>query len=403
MHIASIISLIILTACFAMWFFASIKNLKFNKNIFIALTSAILMSICTFAYFFEPVGGDLSRHYELLEQMKMGGWNFASNKSQYSSLFIYNIFAYLIAQSGNYALLQTIPLIIDFVIFIHIYFDVTKRNNVDSSSISAKDSFFVFFLWITSFGLKLAITGIRCVLAVALCAWALYNEYICKRKKGLSIAMYIVALFIHNFALWIIAIRLAMLVKKKGVVVSILLIVILFGHMIVQFLYDIVPNRYLQFIFARILETFSEFQLGGENLENSGSAILMTWAGFVLLAIYLLYMSNFVKKHYQYENAFNKSEKVYTDALFDACYTIGLMGLPMAFNYLYMERYMYLIAWAFLMISYYYLKTVRICLPQKKKNFEIMTGMTFVCLFVLFFNDIYILMVNYVGYYFLAM
>lgn len=403
MHIASIISLIILAACMIIWIFAAIKNSKFNKNMLTIMISTILVSIVTFAYFFEPNGGDLSQHYELLDLMKQGGWKFAKSESHYSSLFIYNTFAFLIAKNANYALLQTIPLIVDFAILLYIYFDVIKRNNFNSKTVSAKDSLFVFFLWITTFGLKLAITGIRCVLAVALCTLAIYNEYICKKNRLFSFAMYVAALFIHNFALWILIIRLAMIVKKKIVMAFAFFVVILFGQVVTQSLYDKVSNDYIEFIFSRILDTFNDFQFGSEHLQEAGSALHMVWGSFILLVFYLLYMSLFLKKHYKPMDASNKNEQEYTKNLFNACYTIGLLGLPMSFNYLYIERYMYLIAWAFLMISYYFLKTTRSCSSKKRDNFCIMTVMTFVCLFVVFFNDIYILIVNYLGYYFLAM
>ena len=403
MHIASIVSLIVLVGSGLTWVWGAVKNWKFNKNSFIVFVSIILTSIVMFAYCFEAKndGLDISRHYQLLDQMKQGGWKFTQEESQYSSLFIYNTFAYLVAVGGNYAWLQTIPLIIDFAVFLYIYLDIIKRNNRKSNCISLKDSLFVFFLWISTFGLKLAITGIRCVLAVALCALAVYQEYILKKNKILPIALYVIALFIHNFALWVIAIRLTLFFKKKGFIAIALFLVIAFGEAAVQFLYDNVSNEYLKFVFSRILETFSSFQWGSDYLQKSGTAFFMMWGCFIILTLYLLYMSNYMRKYYQQERNLNKQH--YTNNLSDFCYTVGLMGLPMAFNYLYMERYMYLVAWALLMIAYYYLKTVRTQRLQQEKHFWIMSGMSLVCLFVVFFNDIYLFMVNYIGFYFLAM
>ena len=403
MHVVSSISVIIFATSCLIWIFAAVKDWSLNKTHFLTLILTILASILAFAYFYEPNGGDLSRHYELLDKLKQGSWKYAQNKSIYSSLFIYNMFAYVVAKNGNYALLQTIPLVIDFAVFLYIYLDVLKRNRGNASTISAKDSLFIFFLWICSFGLKLAVTGIRCVLAVALCALGIYEEYICRKNKIISIVLYLIALYVHNFTAWVIVVRLLIYVKKKGAMAMILFLVLLSGETVLQFLYDTFNNEYIRYVCSRVMDTFNEFQFGGEELQKSGTAFVIMWAGFVLMTGYLVYMARYVKKYYLQTVTLEKEEKQYCLHLFEFCYTVGCAGLPMAFNYLYMERFMYLVSWAFLMVAYYYLKTVRAQQKKQDSNFVIMSGMTLVCLFVIFFNDIYIFMVNYIGYYFLAM
>lgn len=405
MHIGAIFGAILVVGCSFVWFLFAVKDLKISKGLFLSLISLILLGIVVFGYFFEAIGDklDLSRHYDLLNKMREGGWNYAQNESQYKSLYVYNTFAYIIAVSGEYALLQTIPLIIDCCIFLYIYLDVVKRHHSDSNFISAKDSLFVFFLWIATFGLKLAIIGIRCVLAVALCALAIYQECIRGKHKIFSLLLYLAAIFTHNFAVLIIIIRVLSRLKFKKTLAVVALFVMLFGNTIFELLRNITTNDYLRFIFTRLMQTFDKFKVGSNVASTSGTAFVLMWGGFVLITVYLIYVSVYTKTFYPRENLLNKKDAKSFLKVCDLCYTIGLLGLPMFFNYLYMERYMYIIAWAFLMIGYYYVKAVDGQTQRRTLNFSITVFAVLISSFVLFFNDIYQIMVNYIGFYFLGM
>ena len=402
MHIGAIFGAILVVGCSFVWFLFAVKDLKISKGLFLSLISLILLGIVVFGYFYKP-SGDLVRHYELLDKMREGGWNYAQNESQYKSLYVYNTFAYIIAVSGEYALLQTIPLIIDCGIFLYIYLDVVKRHHSDSNFISAKDSLFVFFLWIATFGLKLAITGIRCVLAVALCALAIYQECIRNKHKISSFLLYISAIFTHNFASLVIIIRIISRLRFKKTLAVVALFVMLFGNTIFELLRNITTNDYLRFVFARLMDTFDVFKMGSDVSSTSGTAFVLMWGGFVLITAYLIYVSIYTKTFYQRENLLNKKDVKSFLKVCDLCYTIGLLGLPMFFNYLYMERFMYIIAWAFLFIGYYYVKAVDGQMRKRTLNFSITVFAVLISSFVLFFNDIYQIMANYVGFYFLGM
>lgn len=402
MHIGAIFGAILVVGCSFVWFLFAVKDLKISKGLFLSLISLILLGIVVFGYYYKP-SGDLVRHYDLLDKMREGGWNYAQNESQYKSLYVYNTFAYIIAVSGEYALLQTIPLIIDCSIFLYIYLDVVKRHNSESNFISAKDSLFVFFLWIATFGLKLAITGIRCVLAVALCALAIYQECIRDKHKISSFLLYIAAIFTHNFAIWVIIIRIISRLKFKKILTITVLVFLLCGENVFDFLRNNTANNYVRFIFTRLMQTFDKFKVGSNVASTSGTAFVLMWGGFVLITAYLIYVSVYTKTFYPRENLLNKKDAKSFLKVCDLCYTIGLLGLPMFFNYLYMERYMYIIAWAFLMIGYYYVKAVDGQTQRRTLNFSITVFAVLVSSFVLFFNDVYMFMANYVGFYFLGM
>ena len=74
---------------------------------------------------------------------------------------------------------------------------------------------------------------------------------------------------------------------------------------------------------------------------------------------------------------------------------VGAVAIGLSFNYLYLERFMYFLSYAlFLMIPIH---------NQKRRTIGAENVILIpIALFLFFFNDIYIFLVNYVGFYFLA-
>ena len=402
MRLGAIFGLAIVVVTIIVWLVFAFSNSKITKRLFSIFLIGACGGILIFSYFFEAyrfLRLDLQAHYQLLDRMVVGGWSYAVNKSMYSDLFVYNTFAYLISLTKNYALLQTIPLLIDFLVFSYIYFDVIKRQQGNDARIDAKHAFFVFFLWITTFGLKLALVGIRCVLAIALCALAIYNEYILGKKKIMSIILYVAASFIHYFALMAILLRLFSLIKRKEMLVVIFLAVAAILRPILVSLNESMDNSYFNYMIARVVETLPSFSLSQIG-ETSGGAIQIVYIAFIVIDIYLIYISRYTLKNTRGLLSDQTTEVSYGRKLCSFCYTVGLMGLCMAVNYVFMERYMYIVAWALLMLGGYYSKAA---LKNRHQNYALITFlMIFVLLFVFFFNDIYLLIVHYVGDYFLA-
>ncbi len=403
MRAPAILGLAITIVVLIFWMIIAFKGLKISKSFLLVLLSFLFLGLLIFAYFFglssSSLRTDLDAHYEILDAMQSGGWDYVINGSQYADLFVYNTYAYWISLSGNYALLQTIPLLIDFIVFLYIYFDIIKRHRQGKNIVDAREALFVFFLWITVFGIKLAIMGIRCVLAVALCVLAVYNEYVRSKHRMFSLLLYVAALFIHNFAMMVILLRLFSLIKKKWILLTAFIFMILIGRPIFLFLNESIDVPYFNFIFKRVLGTLPSFsfaQIG----ETSGNAIQLVYIGFIIIVLYLTYISRYAIKNYQTMGLIEGGEKKHFIRLCNFCYTIGLIGLPMATNYLFLERYMYLVAWGLLMIGFYY---IRVAIKKKNSNYAWLSlVMSFVLLFVVFFNDIYLFMVYYTESYFLA-
>ena len=349
------------------------------------------IAILIFAMFFTPndfIRWDLLQHLDILDNMRAGGWEYAINNSPYKDLFIYNAFAYLISLlPENFEnLISVIPLCIDFLIIRYIVNDITKRKREFFSSQPIAVS---YVCWIMLFGLKLAITGIRCSLCVSICAIAIYWEYICKEKRIFSLFLYLIALFIHNFALLIVVVRIVSIIKKQWITLLLCILFALCITPISEFMVGNINNQYLVFIFERILDTWGYMRIDVA-LKTFSTSTLMVYFGFIILSVILFFITQQTKKRMLTPNF-----RSYDYTVINWAGTIAAIAIGLSFNYLYLERFMYIVSFAFaMMMPFYYI--------NRKVNVLYLGIFLCLCIFVFFFNDIYIFIVNYVGSYFLA-
>ena len=341
-----------------------------------------------FSLVFKPesfIRWDLIEHFKLVDEMRYGGWDYAIKESQYSDLFVYNFFAYLISllPTNFKNLLTVIPLIIDFAIVGYI---CKKMFNTHLPDTSGKARVLAIMMWLFTFSVKLAISGIRCSLAVSIAVLAVYLEMIQKKKRIFSIFLYIASIFIHNFAIVIILVRLLTMLKKPILIMLLSLTISFTLEPFARFVVSHVDNEYISFSFIRILETVDE--MGFANIIQQLDLVsLVIYVCFIVFGIYLFIISAKAKKTYK-ENGYCKN-------VANFCATVGAVAIGLSFNYLYLQRFMYLISFALLMM-----------IPLHNRGRENVRNENIIILpmslFLFFFNDIYIFMVNYVGSYFLS-
>ena len=341
-----------------------------------------------FSFIFKPesfIRWDLIEHFKVLANMRSGGWEYATQESQYADLFVYNTFAYIISllPTSSQNLLSTIPLIIDFAIVAYIYKQIFEKYLPDANG---KSRILSVLLWLFTFGIKLAITGIRCSLAVSIATLAIYLELIQKKKKILPILLYLIAMFIHNFALVVISVRLLTMLKKPILIMASSLIVSLTLEPLSRLIVTNVNNQYIAFSFRRILETVEKMSFTSA-LQSFNGATLLVYICVITIAIYLFVISTKLKQ--------NNADGSYCKIVANFTATVGAVAIGLSFNYLYLERFMYLMSYALLMITPIHNNNK---IGIKKENIFIIP----IALFVFFFNDIYTFMVNYVGNYFLS-
>ena len=383
-----IICFILLSSTIFIAYLSIFSNIKLSNKLGNIILILIAVIFIVFSTFFKPksfIRWDLIEHFKLIDNMRIGGLHYAKIESQYADLYVYNYFAYFISLlPKNYQnFLTVIPLIIDFSIVGYIY---RKMFNNYLPATNGKVRVLSLMLWLFTFGIKLAISGIRCSLAVSIATLAIYLEMIQNKHKLFSIFLYLIAVFIHNFAIVVIIVRLLTLLKKPVVIVCLSLTISIFLEPIARFIINNVNNQYLVFSFRRVLETIKEMNLSIA-IKQYNSLTLIIYMCFFILSIYLLVISTKANQ----ANCENK----YCKNVIRFASTVGTVAIGLSFNYLYLERFMYLISFALLMI---------VPIHNNDKNGIKNENLIIVpmSLFLFFFNDIYIFMVNYLENYFLA-
>ena len=354
---------------------------------------ALFATLAVFSFFFEPkefIRWDLIEHFYLLDEMREGGIKYVVFESHYKDLYVFNFFAYFISTLPENLknLLTTIPLVIDFAIVGYIYRKMFKTYLPETDG---KVRILAVVMWLCTFGVKLAISGIRCSFAVSLVALAIYLLLTKEKRKVLSIIisvlLCVVAAFVHNFALVVILTWLASKLRKPVLTMLIALGIGFAIEPISRFMINNVNSGYLRFSFSRILQTMEDRSFISA-IKNFDLALLLVYFCFIALSIYLFVISLRAKEKYKDEDGYKK-----TIANFTA--TVGAVAIGLSFNYLYLERFMYLVSYAYLMI-------IPIHNEKKEMSWENIIVLP-VAFFMFMFNDIYTFMVNFAENYFFAL
>lgn len=196
---------ILLFVCFL------ISTCKSNKRLrFVLFLYTIVLAILGF--FYVPyVTADLYRIYQTLDYFKTLNFSVLMDRYGESSTIVANIYYWLISKTGENRLL---PAITAFVCYNCIFYIVGKTAKI--YNVSRKNTALsVFFIMSVGFFMGM-ISGIRSTLAICLIAYCFFRETVEKKFRPHHILLYVMAAFIHNFAVVIIAIRLIIPLFSKN-------------------------------------------------------------------------------------------------------------------------------------------------------------------------------------------
>ncbi len=201
---------IFLLACCFFWMLASgMKRLNLNRREWLFFILIFIGGLVLIAFSIEPpLSWDLYRHYELINAMREGGMDYVLTESIYKHLPITNMLYALIALIGIPNLLPCFVVIVCYSTFAYMLWDFSKIKGTGSQ--------FVLYAIIANLALcpfLHMVSGIRNILAYALCAFAFYNE-LYKKRKITAWIIYISCVFIHPASLIIIGIRLVFTLYK---------------------------------------------------------------------------------------------------------------------------------------------------------------------------------------------
>lgn len=393
MSLGSVFCVMMIGTVAVLMLFAALSPEKYQISVgqFGGVLFLMIVLIAGFAYYFEPknfIRWDLLIHYRKIRLFRNYSFAEAWNGSEYKNLYLINFYFYLISRLPNNKLLPVIPLAIDFLIARYILMDRLRQKYGPNGKFRVSEGVWVTAIFLTTMGFKLALSGIRCVLAVSLCALAFYFEGVQKRKRPAAYLLYLCALMVHQFSILVLAIRLLTYMKGKWKILVGLILFCLFGATVSELVADALPQSmsYVARALQQVVRRWDSYSISAM-LEKSVAEISV-YLTMICSAGYLLYVSIRLKK----VRLKMDSQEI---SIFNFAEAVAMVAVGMSFNYLFLERTMYVIAFGFLMALPVYQRYYHPSILER-------VGMFVILLWLFFFNDLYALIANYVGRYFLA-
>ena len=192
-----------------------ITNKKQQKIIQLSVGMAIIWAAAGFCFRDPASNPDLVRYLAMLKDYADKSF-FECINLHYENLFLVDIYFFIIAQIGIPQLLPAISVFVFYFIVFYILEDYKIRIGL------ADGTFGVFlFAAISAINFCSIVNGIRWPMAVIVFTLAVYRELIQERKNFWTYLLYILPVFMHFSMLIFIAVRLALLIKNKKIIVII--------------------------------------------------------------------------------------------------------------------------------------------------------------------------------------
>lgn len=346
----------------------------------------IIFSICmlVFIYYFVPnslIRWDLFVHYDGVNALRGHDFLYALKNGGYGTYYLATLYFWLISRLPDNTLLPFFPLLLDLSVFYYIFFDRLGEEYGEGESVPFSQAFFAFFAWLSTFGFKLAISGLRCVSACALVSMAVYLY--CKKKKILiPVFLLIVASLIHSYALIIIPIALFSKIKNKVPVVIVMIGVNLLGVKTLELVNSVLPASmiYSRVSLMQAIRYWDSYSIQAI-YERSGLGMVILFVCMIAYVGIVFLISKSYEERISQDSYTNIMIVEYTQ-------TLSLFALGMCFSYLFMERTIYLISYASVMLF---------SIRQDKYSINLIIKMFMVGLLIYIFysNDIGTFIVNY--------
>ncbi len=272
-----IAGLIVLIVCFTLLIAVIFKRLVMNKNEWIIFGIVLISGLVMVAFgIVPPEEWDLYRHYELLDDMKRGGWDYIVSESIYTHLPIVNFLYAIVSVTEVYQLLPCLVVIICYSIAFYLLKDTMREGKGDSWFVA----FAIFFNMALCPFLHM-VSGVRNILAYAICALIFYLDIYEKINKILIYILYLATIFIHPSSIIVCCIRILIPILLKWKWLNVFVVMwSLVTDMLVIILLKI-PIAFIQSVGWKLEDYLN-------NLEFSGHKMLLIklfFLGSLLLLI----------------------------------------------------------------------------------------------------------------------
>lgn len=397
MNVIEALGLLVIALIVMILILFSIKNdIYLSVRSFCVLFLVFTAAIAVMVYNLDPresIRWDLLVHYDTLEQMRTRGLEYVLHESEYKSLFLINWYFYLIALIGDNKLLSVFPVIIDFLCALYMIQDQLKLRYGKSAPI--RDCALIAGMWFMSYGFMLSISGVRCVLAMAMGVLGLYLEYYKREHRAFGVFLYIAALMTHSMGAAIPLIRILLKVKNKLLVQITMIAACLLFSPVATVLGNVIGITYLRYLLTNLAKYWRLFGTVRWFLwtDNASRTVFLS---YVMICIFYVYMVQIIKQK-QFHSPETAVETNPEYRAWNLCSTISILYVTSMFNRLFTERLTYILGFSMAFIVPMYLQSVE----RNWKRMVLHGFMLLIFLWLFFFNDLYIFIVNFTGVYFL--
>lgn len=282
--------LIILTLSFFSFFF--------NKKKFKLYCLLASLSLGLLAYNYKPtIAGDLYRHYIMLEEFKMYGFNYILKTHYFRDTPTFAVYAYLISLLSKK---EFLPMITTFIVYF-LPFQVINKICL-KYKIRKNYRFISLFFLMSTLSYLSVIGGIRNMLAFSIFSFYMYEELYEKRNKKICYLGYLISLFIHSSVIILLVIKMIPILKKKWIIFISLIFMSWPLHL------KLIMKLLEKFNGIPIFLMISK-QINGYFLKEGGGTQYVYSVAFIrsltLIIIIILLLSVFFKKRIQIEKYIN--------------------------------------------------------------------------------------------------
>lgn len=266
---------------------------KSEKNYYILF---FCLAVGMIAFYIDPIQElDLYRYFKQMDYMSQFNFMEFINIYAFKPELLSSLVFFFISKIGHYGLLSMIATTVSYYLIIKCILDYANKKNM---RLIEKVIILLFVLSVMIF--THFATRIRNNVAVVICAYAFYREYVKGKNNLLTMFLYILPCFIHTSMLIGVIIRLLLFLKEKylRLVIIIVMLILVVGTMYITALGDMISNFAM---FSSYDTKISVYILNGTEYEPTNVKVKFIFMAFILLnTIYMMKKYNYKKDNPNY-------------------------------------------------------------------------------------------------------
>ena len=258
-----------------------------EKNYYILL---FCISVGMISFYIEPIQKlDLYRYFNQMDLLGQLDFTEFILKYIFKPELLSNLVFFFISKTGHYGLLSMIATIVSYYFIIKCVLDYGNKRNM-----KLIEKIVILILILSVMIYTHFATRIRNNVAIVICVYAFYREYVQGKSNFLTKILYILPCFIHTSMLFAVIIRLILFLKEKylRIVVLIIMLILVVGTSYITTVGDILSNFSM---FSSYDDKITDYIINRGEYEPTNVKVKL------LFVIFMLFNIIYVMKKYDYK------------------------------------------------------------------------------------------------------